>query len=340
MPFITTGVELRYEMADFDASDIYAFRVLDTEDALVVSSAFADEDLDAPAGDPEGVVAVSPEALAEGRTIAVLSQGGWMSAGLAAPERGEDEVMHLSDLPPFLLSRASLCELREGETRLRPEWGPSEGEAVRLALRERTTVEIVHDGERRDVEVLVAAGEGVELTVVDDDEWPLVVERVEGDNFWRLLAVASAREEGEEEEEALPPPEPAGPMAPTGQLSADEFVALTSRLGVSGMDMDYEGTRFSLVNDERRAVIEADYKIVLVAMPGGTLRRAHTFGNYRPEQVLGPLAADDPVERSGDLTIGAELAAELARRAGADLLYPDPLGAIFVALFNVRAAIG
>src|SRR5574338_79060 len=103
------------------------------------------------------------------------------------------------------------------------------------------------------------------------------------------------------------------------------------------MDMDYEGSRFSLLDSERKIVINAEYKIVLVAMPGGILRRGHAFERYLPSQVLGPLGADDPIDVPGNLKDGLAIAEKLAARAGADVLYPDALGPMYIALFNVQA---
>ncbi|MFY0537689.1 hypothetical protein [Nannocystis pusilla] len=333
MSLLTPGAVLRYEMADFDAADNYEFQILETDDQLVLSSAFED-------GEPEAVIAFSNDSLADSRTIAVLSQGSWLSAALDQPTR-DDECERLdADLPPFLLSRTQLMELRAGATRLRPEWSPPGSEPEAVTLKERIAVEIEVDDEPQEFTALVAAGDGVEVTVIDDEAWPLVVERVEGDNYWRLLAIEHGElgdGENDDDDEDLPPPEPAGPLAATGQIDTDAFVALCQRLGVAGMDMDYQGSRFSLLDAERKIVISAEYKIVLVAMPGGVLRRAHVFDRYIPDQVLGQLAGDDPVDQPGNLKDGLAVAEKLAERAGADVLYPDALGPMYIALFNVRA---
>lgn len=328
MSLLTPGAALRYEMADFDASDVYRFKLHDAEDGLALSSAFDGDE-------PVGAVTFSPDALDRGRTIAVLSQGSWQG------DVDDDDITRFeAELPPFLVSRAALQELRAGQTRLRPEWAPPGAEPTTLTLRERLTLTIDAEGEPLEVPVLVAHGDGVELRVIDDERWPLVVERLEGDNYWRLLSLDrndGAMLSDDDDDDELPPPEPAGPLAPTGRLDLDAFVALCQRLGVQGIDMDYDGTRFSLVDGERRTLIEGDYKVVLVALPGGTLRRAHAFANYAPDQVLGPLASDDPEEHPGGLAEGAAIAGALAARAGADILYPDPLGAVFLALFDLRA---
>lgn len=332
MSLLSPGALLRYEMADFDASDNYEFQILETDDQLVLSSAFEE-------GEPEAVIAFSNESLTDSRTIAVLSQGSWLSAALEEPTR-DDECDRLdADLPPFLLSRTQLMELRAGATRLRREWAPPGSQPGQLTLKERVVVEVEIDDEPQEFTALVAAGDGVEVTVIDDEAWPLVVERIEGDNFWRLLALDHGElGDGEnDDDDDLPPPEPAGPLAATGQIGSDAFVALCQRLGVSGMDMDYQGSRFSLLDAERKIVISAEYKIVLVAMPGGVLRRAHVFDRYIPDQVLGPLTSDDPVEQPGTLKDGLGAAEKLAERAGADVLYPDALGPMYIALFNVRA---
>lgn len=333
VPLLTPGAALRYAMADFDVSDTYVFKLRDAGDGLTFAYAFAGDD-------PSDSVQFSPDALATARTIAVLSQGGWLDSRLTSPPVADDVTRFAGDLPPFLLSRAGLQELRAGQTRLRPEWAGPRAAPTLLTLRERITATIDAEGEALEVPVLVAEGEGVALQVIDDERWPLIVERVEDDNFWRLVALD--RNDGvvftdDDDSSPRPPPEPAGPLAPTGPIGADALAALAERLGVADLDMDFEGTRFSLVDDAGRAVIEADYRVVLVALPGGVLRRAHTFVTYAADQVLGPLGDDDPDERPGDLDSGAAIADALARRAGADALYPDPLGSIYVALFDLRA---
>lgn len=358
MSLLSPGVTLRYEMADFDVCDRYRFIVCNVDDGLTFTQTFAseeddDDESDDGDADPGEPARVSAEALGEGRTIAVLSQGGWLSAELEQHEV-EDDIVQLADLPPFLLSQTALRELRDGSTLLRPEWAGEGSEPTTLTLKERRTVELERDGDRVEVAALVASGDDLELTVVDDETWPLVIERTEGDNYWRLEAIGRTEvpELGNEDddddddpdddtddsdEEDLPPPVPAGPLHRTGPLTTDDFVALTQRLGVTGMDMDYEGTRFLLLNDQRQIVLAADYKLVLVAMPGGVLRRAHAFPRYGAEQVLARFDADDPVDQPGGIREGAAIAEALAARAGADLLYPDPLGPLFISLHAVEA---
>ena len=356
MPLLSPGVTLRYEMADFDVCDRYRFVVCAVTDGLTFTQAFAPEEDEADEEDEDEEIGeparVSPDALAEGRTIAVLSQGGWLSAELESAEL-EDDIIQLTDLPPFLLSQQALRELREGGTLLRPEWAGEGSEPAALTLKERRTVEIERDGDTVELAALVASGDEVELVVIDDDAWPLIVERTEGDNYWKLEAIGRGEipdldsdgddddddddDDDSDDDDDLPPPVPAGDLHRTGPLRTDDFIALTRDLGVTGMDMDYEGTRFLLLNDQRQIVLAADYKLVLVAMPGGVLRRAHAFPRYGAEQVLAPLGADDPVDQPGGLAEGAAIAEALAARAGADLLYPDPLGPLFISLHDVQA---
>ncbi len=340
MSLLAPGVTLIYEMADPDVSDTYRFVICDADAGLTFTSALHNQDFEDEGFAEDDLVSdeavqVAPAALAEGRHIAALSQGSWLAADLGSPPRDADDVIELTDLPPFLLSRAVLRELRFGATRLRPEW--SRAGLVELTLRERATAEIERDGETLEVEVLVARGDGIELTVLDDDEHPLVLERVEGDKFWRLQAIGHEPDEFDDDDDDDLPPEPAGPLAPTGRLDLESFVALTRSLGVVGMEMDREGTRFMLLDDRRRIVLSADYKLLLVALPGGVLRRAHALPRYGAEQVLAPLAVDDPVDQPGGVAEGLAIAADLAERGGADVLYPGPLGPLFIALYNVRA---
>ncbi len=103
MSLLSPGVTLRYEMADFDVCDRYRFVVVDVDDGLTFTQAFAPEededeeeaDADEDIGEP---ARVGPDALAEGRTIAVLSQGGWLSAELEDAEL-EDDIVQLGVHP-------------------------------------------------------------------------------------------------------------------------------------------------------------------------------------------------------------------------------------------------
>lgn len=348
MSLLSPGVTLRYEMADFDVFDRYRFIVCNIEDGLTFTQAFAsgaddDDDADDADDDPGEPARVSAETLSDGRTIAVLSQGGWLSAELG-PTEHDDDVVQLGDLPPFLLSQTALRELRDGSTLLRPEWAGEGSQPTTLTLSERRTVEVERDGDLVELAALVASGDDVELIVLDDDTWPLVIARTEGDNYWKLEAIGRTEVPGihsddddSDTDDDLPPPVPAGELHRTGPLTTAAFIALTRELGVTGMDMDDEGTRFLLLTDQRQIVLAADYKLVLVAMPGGVLRRAHAFPRYGAEQVLAPFAEDDPVDQPGSIAEGAAIAEALAARAGADLLYPDPLGPLFISLHAVEA---
>ena len=165
MSLLSPGVTLRYEMADFDVCDRYRFVVVDVDDGLTFTQAFAPEededeeeaDADEDIGEP---ARVGPDALAEGRTIAVLSQGGWLSAELEDAEL-EDDIVQLGDLPPFLLSQQALRELRDGATLLRPEWAGEGSEPATLTLKERRTVEVERDGDTVELPALVASGDEV-----------------------------------------------------------------------------------------------------------------------------------------------------------------------------------
>lgn len=189
MPLLSPGVALHYEMADFDVCDLYCFVLQSTDDGLAFTSAMGSgEDDDVyEEGEP---VHMPSTVLTDARAVAVLSQGSWLNANLEYPELDEATgAITLINLPPFLVSRAVLRELRAGGTRLRSEWAAEGADPAPLTLTKRTTATIERDGETIEVDVLVAAGDEMTLMIVDDDDYPLVIERVEGDNFWRLQKI-------------------------------------------------------------------------------------------------------------------------------------------------------
>lgn len=194
MSTITAGIALLYEMADFDASDEYVFAITRADDGLAFSFGFEGEE-------PEESVHVSAAALAGARTIAVLSQGGWLTSALESPKRDADEAILLEELPPFLLSRTALRELREGKTQLKSEWSSQDDAPAALTLEGRATASIVRHGETEEVPVLVARSDDMTLKVLDDETWPLVIEREEGDNYWRLIEIERAGASGDEDED-------------------------------------------------------------------------------------------------------------------------------------------
>ncbi len=204
MPLLSPGVALHYEMADFDVCDRYCFALTSVDDGVAFTSAMGggeDDDDDFEEGEP---VRLPGAVLADSHAVAVLSQGSWLNADLGYPVVDEaSNTVTLADLPPFLLSRAGLRELRAGATRLRSEWGGEHSEPHSLSLTKRTTATIELDGETIEVDVLVGANEDMTLMVLDDDSFPLVIERVEGDNFWRLqkLGRAPVRDDADDSDE-------------------------------------------------------------------------------------------------------------------------------------------
>lgn len=331
MPLLTPGAVLRYDTTDGAASAAYCFQILATEPELVLTSAFAD-------GEPDAIVRFTPAALAGACTSARLSQGRWRGSDGERPRRDEDGELLAGDLPPFVLAREALRELRAGATQLTAMSAPRGAPPVtlRLVAREVATIEV--DAEPRELTVLHAAGDGVRVRVIDDDAWPVIVERIEGDARWHLQALTRGEfDAGDEPDDDLADLTPGGLLAPTGPLDGAALLALARRLGATDARLDHARGRFLLLDAARAVVLTAAFKIVLVALPGGLLQRAHVFADLLPDQVLGPLDDDDPLERPGTLAEGRALAEPLALRAGADALYPEPLGPMYVALFEIQA---
>jgi hypothetical protein len=91
------------------------------------------------------------------------------------------------DLPPCLLGRVALCELREKGTSLAHEWSD---EPTKLSKPKRAKRRVRVGRRDLNVPVLVAKAEDFRLVVLDDDQWPLILERDDGDeNFWKLTAI-------------------------------------------------------------------------------------------------------------------------------------------------------
>lgn len=186
------GRKLRYQMGDFDAADTYLF-TLDASDGLAVHHVMGASD--------EGDLKFSKAALDGARSFVVLSQGSALGSEL-------DDLPPVieRDLPPFLLSRAVFAALKDrGEAQLKAEWATKETppQTITLDGSEMMTVKI--DGQKTTLTVLHAGGEDLELWVIDDARWPIILKREEcgGDNFWKLVEAGKdlAPREADEDDE-------------------------------------------------------------------------------------------------------------------------------------------
>jgi predicted DNA-binding WGR domain protein len=182
--FVTAGRSFVFEVADFDARDRYRFTIERCDGELVVRFE----------GCGDGQWIFADAALASARSFVVLSQGSAHgSNGKALPK------VVKRDLPPFLLSRRVFAELRKGPSKVRPEWSEDE---IEIAITAKGKAALLVDGELRKVDAFKAEGRDLVMWVVDDEAWPFIVSREEGDNYWRLLgrgavAIAGTKKDSE-----------------------------------------------------------------------------------------------------------------------------------------------
>lgn len=195
---------LVYEQADFDANDRYAFELTPRASGLEVAVSWAS----GPVGRwtlPAGALERAPETIA-------IAQGG----ATKVPKNGTRA------LPPCLLSRTALADLREGGTTLASAFGM---EPVNVKLTGTATLTVPELGTLR---VLRAQGPDVELWVVDDAAAPFVLRRTEGyELHWLLLGAGSAEIDAKFPPLAKPKFAPVAKPAKKGKSSRD---ALVSRL--------------------------------------------------------------------------------------------------------------
>ena len=170
------GTVLTYELADFDAQDTWRFEVLEADAALALKIVMDEDELVAASA------RFSASALDDATAFVRLQQGG-SNVDLAVEQH---EVV-----PPIVLSRARAAKLAKGKSLpFESEWT----EKTTLDSKGATVAHVRVDGAERAVAAHAAADDGgVSLTVLADPRWPLVIERVEGDCFVRLVEVDTGR---------------------------------------------------------------------------------------------------------------------------------------------------
>jgi hypothetical protein len=169
------GKTLLYEVADFDASDTYGFRLDEVGDELTFTAGFTDIDDDS--WRPEATITCTAAALASGPGLLRMSQG--------SAEGGDDfksEGSFDGYAPPFLLPRAIAEQLCQGKA-AQLDFG---GQTWKLAPGDAEERTLFEDGPT--VQVRTAEGDDITLVFVDDPAQPLIVDLTyEGDNYVRLL---------------------------------------------------------------------------------------------------------------------------------------------------------
>lgn len=253
-PLFAPDVEWLFEAADDDVEDRYVFTVKSTSPALELA-------FDSPAGG--GVLRFTDDALERADRLFEISQGGaWDDGGKALP----DPITHAC--PPILLPRSVYAKLAaDGTATLHVGGDERELECLGKA---RATVHV--SGKATEIDVLRIQGNGVEMWVVADASWPLVLDRRDGgeDQGWRFLAAGSGLTVDDE------PPKPSfGKIAPlssarkkkkgpgsseaelveaaTGKGKASQRIAAIEKL--ASIESDASTTALLL------AAIDPDYKI-------------------------------------------------------------------------------
>lgn len=169
------GAVLRYALADFDAADEWTFTVVAVGDELVLAVAMEDERVS------EGA-RFTAAALDGAARFVELAQGG-ADVDLAAPIEGR--------VPPILLSRAMMKKLA-GKKKL--SYVSAWSKKVTLEPGSPGVGSVRQNGMEERVATLSAASEdGATLVVLDDPRWPLVLERLEGDCYIRLIEITLPR---------------------------------------------------------------------------------------------------------------------------------------------------
>lgn len=179
LPWMATG--LAYRSSDFDADDVYIFtcRLNDAGDLALQFSGTA--------GD--GAFVCSAAALGSGSEKIHIAQGG---ASLSRSGGHVDETAPTQAFPPFLLSRALFAALKAGETIAWPTVLTGDGQTVAVTKTGTGTQQVRVHGKRQTVPTIVAQGDDVDLVVLDDASWPLILVNREADDCgWQLRAVGS-----------------------------------------------------------------------------------------------------------------------------------------------------
>jgi len=163
------GTVLTYALADEDASGAWTFEVREATPGLTLRVR-AGEELVA-----ENAT-FTKKGIETAKRSVTLSQGG-ADVDLAAPQT--------ASLPPILISRGALKKLATGENVAWTVWGKKQT----LGASGRGVETVCVDGTTRAVATRRATGEGISLTVLDHDQWPLVLAFVKDECTVRLQSI-------------------------------------------------------------------------------------------------------------------------------------------------------
>jgi predicted DNA-binding WGR domain protein len=215
------GRSLGVNIADDDADDAYVFELAPAPDgALEVRYTGS--------CDPGGFrVAASALDASSASAWISISQG---VASLKWTKELSPDVTVDSHVPPFLLPRGAFKALKEGQPQAWTlPWGL--GGPTTLALAASGTIEIDRDGRPHTLGVCQITGRQLELWVVDDERWPVIVRLTQtGGCHLKLLAAGDAVSVEQVEALARSAPEPVG-AAQAKTASSTDALALLSKAG-------------------------------------------------------------------------------------------------------------
>ena len=164
---IAPGQRFVFEMAGFDAKDLYRFSIDACDGALAMRFE---------GGTGKGTWKFTAAALDKARSFLVLSQGS---------SDHSDGTAIKAELPPFLISRKVFADLAKGPTEINDEWNQN---PVEVAIVAKGRAVLVIAGKSIKHDAFKVEGDGISFWVLDDAEWPFIVSREEGGNYWHLLA--------------------------------------------------------------------------------------------------------------------------------------------------------
>jgi hypothetical protein len=173
---IQAGRTLVYRISDFDSNDKYTFVLMISE----YSKNPVDLFWNLYGSRDSGQLAVSPEALEGATRLARFSQGHVQDGDQSLED---DRLMRST--PPFLLSRAVFRSLKEKHEAMIDF--PVEGGSLALTS-ESSTFVLPHS--KISVNAIEAKGRELELTILDDAQWPVILKAsFEDDNEISLVGL-------------------------------------------------------------------------------------------------------------------------------------------------------
>jgi hypothetical protein len=162
---IAPGDRFVVELGDNDAIDFYTFTITRfDDDGLAVAWQMKG------VGD-HGDIVYTRRALDESTRLTLMSQGSTLYV-----DESDSDARVDGSMPPFLVSRAFLRDLQAGSATC---VFPASNQEHSFAPGERVTRTIKFGGGELTVPVLTASGDSVELEIVDDPTFPLVLRRAE-----------------------------------------------------------------------------------------------------------------------------------------------------------------